>query len=54
MIFVGFSLAEVVKDLKEADPNMSQTELFEHCIAIGRKNGMETDQITEELMEILK
>ena len=54
MMVADFDLSEVVRDLKEADPNMPQTELFDHCMAIGRKNGMSAEHIAEQLREILK
>ena len=53
MMKVDFDLNQVVKDLKEADPNMSREELFDHCIRIGNHNGMPTQQIYDELREIL-
>jgi len=54
MMVATFDLSQVVKDLKEADPNMSREELFDHCMRIGTHNGMPTQQIIDELMEILK
>lgn len=46
-------LKEVVKDLRKVDPNMSREELFDHCMRIGTYNGMPTQQIINEVTEIL-
>lgn len=53
MMKMDFDLKQVVKDLREVDPNMSREELFDHCMRIGNHNGMPTQQIIDELMEIL-
>lgn len=49
-----FDLKQVVIDLREADPTMSREELFDHCMTIGKHNGMETQHIIDTLQEILK
>ncbi len=53
MMIASFDLKQVVIDLRQADPDMSREELFDHCIRIGNHNGMPTQQIIDELMEIL-
>lgn len=50
---MNIDLKEVVKDLREVDPNMSREELFDHCMRIGTHNGMPTQQIINEVTEIL-
>lgn len=54
MMVATFDLSQVVKDLLQADPDMPREELFDHCIRIGTHNGMPTQQIIDELGEILK
>ena len=54
MMKVDFDLNQVVIDLRQADPDMSREELFDHCMRIGTHNGMPTQQIIDELTEILK
>jgi len=53
MMRMDFDLKQVVKDLRQADPNMSREELFDHCIIIGTHNGMSTQHVIDELREIL-
>jgi len=54
MMVASFDLKQVVIDLRQADPDMSREELFDHCMRIGTHNGMPVQQIIDELMEILK
>ena len=51
---MNIDFKELIKDLKNADPNMSKEELFEHCIRIGNHNEISTEKIIKEVKEILK
>ena len=38
----------VIKDMLEIDPNMTLSELYEHCLIIGKHDGMSESKIREE------
>ena len=41
----------IVKDLLEADPELSVNELYDHCIILGTHNGLTKEQVTDQFQE---